>query len=195
MKDERPELNKELNAKDFRNYYYLKEEMVVFCRTNNILCTGSKEDLAKRIEAFLSGDEVIEKEKKRRNEAKTVSEISEDSFIEENFVCSQKHRKFFREKIGKSFSFNVGFQNWLKTNSGKTYKDAIIAYHEILNDRKNSEKKIARQFEYNAYIRDFFKDNKDKSLNEAIICWKYKKNKAGIHKYERSDLVVLNENK
>ena len=124
-----------------------------------------------------------------------VSEISEDSFIEENFVCSQKHRKFFREKIGKSFSFNVGFQNWLKANSGKTYKDAIIAYHEILNDRKNSEKKIARQFEYNAYIRDFFKDNKDKSLNEAIICWKYKKNKAGIHNYERSDLVVLNENK
>lgn len=52
MKDERPKLNKELNAKVFRNYYYLKEEMINFCRINNIPCTGSKEDLSEKLRLF-----------------------------------------------------------------------------------------------------------------------------------------------
>ena len=34
---ERPELNKELDEKIFRSFYYLKEELVDFCRENNLL--------------------------------------------------------------------------------------------------------------------------------------------------------------
>ncbi|MDD7668276.1 MAG: DUF6434 domain-containing protein, partial [Agathobacter sp.] len=40
------------------------------------------------------------------------------------------------EKIGKSFSFNVLFQKWLKGNAGKTYGDAINAYYQILEEKK-----------------------------------------------------------
>ncbi|WP_420329330.1 DUF6434 domain-containing protein [Pseudobutyrivibrio ruminis] len=38
----------------------------------------------------------------------------------QNIVCSEKHRAFFKEKIGKTFSFNVQFQKWLKANVGNT---------------------------------------------------------------------------
>ncbi len=43
--------------------------------------------------------------------------IAENTVIEPNVVCSEKHRAFFIEKIGKSFSFNVLFQKWLKSNA------------------------------------------------------------------------------
>ena len=38
---ERPELNRELDGKTFRSYYYLKEELVDFCRENNLPLSDS----------------------------------------------------------------------------------------------------------------------------------------------------------
>ena len=76
---------------------------------------------------------------------------------------------------------------------GKTYKEAIAAYYEILENKKKNKNKssIDKQFEYNTYIRDFFANNKGKTLEEAIKCWKYKKNLQGHNRYEESDLIVL----
>ncbi len=120
-----------------------------------------------------------------------MSNICEDTIIESGFVCSEKHRAFFKEHIGKSFSFNVTFQKWLKSNEGRTYKEAITAYFDIMEEKKKGETVIDKQFEYNTYIRDFFADNKGKTLEEAIICWKYKKQLPGHNRYERSDLGSL----
>lgn len=120
-----------------------------------------------------------------------AEQINPGNIIEENFVCSEKHRAFFKEQIGKSFSFNVAFQKWLKSNSGKTYADAIAAYHQIQNEKKNTKTEIGSQFEYNTYIRDFFAANKDKTLAQAIKCWKFKKSQKGSHKYEKSDLAAI----
>ena len=123
--------------------------------------------------------------------ANSVNHIDEDSVIEDNFVCSEKHRAFFKEKMGDGFSFNVGFQKWLKNNSGKTYKDAILAYYQIFEDKKKGRSEIDKQFEYNTYIRDFFADNQGRTLEEAIKCWKYKRLLPGHNRYEKSDLVAL----
>ena len=120
-----------------------------------------------------------------------IDRISMDDKIESNFVCSENHRSFFKEHVGKGFSFNVTFQNWLKTNNGKTYKEAIIDYYKIMEDKKKNKTTIDKQFEYNTYIRDFFADNKGKSLDEAIKCWKYKKQLKGHNHYEKSDLIVI----
>lgn len=103
----------------------------------------------------------------------------------------RKYRAFLKERIGKSFSFKVPFQKWLEDNSGKTYGEAIIAYYEILAEKKKAQSTIDKQFEYNTYIRDFFMDNKGKSLEEAIMCWKYKKGLQGHNRYEKSDLEAL----
>lgn len=190
--NERPELTSKLDSNTFKEYYYLKEELIDFCRRNNLQITGSKIDLTNRISKFLdTGERTFKSTDKRRT--KIVCDITLDSIIEDNFVCSEKHREFYKREIGKSFSFNVLFQKWLKTNSGKTYKDSIDAYYKILEDKKKSKTTIDRQFEYNTYIRDFFNDNKDKKLEDAIKCWKYKKSIKGNNKYEKSDLKVLEE--
>ena len=99
--------------------------------------------------------------------------ITEQTIIEPDFVCSEKHRAFFKEKIGNSFSFPVAFQKWLKTNSGKTYAQAIEAY--------------------NTYIRDFFEANPGKTLQQAIACWKYKKALPGHNRYEDADLTAVKD--
>ena len=195
--NERPDLTPQLNAETFRGYYYLKEELEEFCRKNGLQTRGSKIELTQRIAAFLeTGEKTCATPKIRKNPARAeknvfAEQINPGNIIEENFVCSEKHRAFFKEQIGKSFSFNVVFQKWLKSNSGKTYADAIAAYHQIMQEKKNSRTEIGSQFEYNTYIRDFFAANKDKTLDQAIKCWKFKKSQKGSHKYEKSDLTAI----
>ena len=186
----RPELSRKLDGQTFRNYYYLKQELVGFCRENNLPVSGGKIELTDRIAYFLDTGNIL-KASEMRKTTKCVNLITEDTLIEPNIVCSEKHRAFFKEKIGKTFSFNVSFQRWLKENEGKTYGDAIRAYYQILEEKKKGKTAIDKQFEYNTYIRDFFEDNQGKSLKEAILCWKYKKGLPGHNRYEKSDLIAL----
>lgn len=186
----RPSLDKNLDSKIFRDFYYLKEELMSFCRENNIPVSGGKIDITDRIAYFLDTGKVPPAVPIKKK-ATVTSNINKDTKIEPNFVCSEKHRAFFEEHIGNSFSFNVAFQKWLKSNEGKTYQEAIIAYSQILEDKKTKKTKIDKQFEYNTYIRDFFADNQGKTLKEAIKCWKYKKQLQGHNRYDKSDLIAI----
>ena len=189
---DRPELTDKLSSKEFLEYYYLKEELVRFCRENRLPTSGGKAELTERIAYYLDTGK-IKVVKPVRTQKSKISAITRDSIIESGFVCSEMHRAFFKREIGDSFSFNVAFQKWLRSNSGKTYADAIAAYKEIKSTKKPGEKDIDKQFEYNTYVRDFFCDNKGASLADAIKCWKYKKSNKGSNKYERSDLTALDQ--
>lgn len=186
----RPILNNNLNGESFRKWYWLKEELVSFCKSNGIPATGSKTELTDRIAYFLDTGLVKSASVSKRASSKVMS-ITLDSLIEPDFVCSEVHRAFFKSQIGASFSFNVAFQKWLKANTGKTYRDAVAAYHEILAEKKKGKTAIDKQFEYNTYVRDFFEANKGRSLDDAIKCWKYKKSLPGHNRYEDSDLSAL----
>ncbi len=190
--NERPKLNTKLDSKTFKEFYYLKEELIDFCRNNDLQTTGCKIELTDRIVEFLDTGKKIRKTNIKKK-TKVIDEITANTMIEENFVCSEKHRAFYKINIGNNFSFNVIFQKWLKNNSGKTYQDSINAYYQILEEKKNNNTVIDKQFEYNTYIRDFFADNKDKNLEQAIKCWKYKKSLKGHNKYEQIDLKILNQ--
>ena len=187
---ERPELSLNISVDTFKNYYYLKEELVDFCRQNGLQTSGSKQVLTERIACFLETGKRTKTNPKPKSTV-NIGDITEDTLIEPNIVCSEKHRAFFKEQIGKTFSFNVAFQKWLKSNSGKTYADAIQAYYAILEEKKKGKTVIDKQFEYNTYIRDFFADNQGMSLENAIKCWKYKKSLKGHNRYEKTDLIAL----
>jgi hypothetical protein len=187
---ERPVLNKMVDEKTFRDFYYLKKELIDFCKANGLPTSGGKIELTDRIAHYLNTGEILSAASMYKPKALT-GHITEETVIESDFVCSEKHRAFFKENIGKIFSFNVTFQKWLKSNSGKTYKQAIDAYHKIIMAKKNSTTEIDKQFEYNTYIRAFFEDNTGKTLEQAIICWKYKKGLQGHNCYEQSDLTAL----
>ena len=193
----RPNLDKNLKSEDFKEYYFLKEELKDFCKKEGLRVSGSKNDLEKRIIYYLdtekSLDENIKSLDKSKNHSKTNNtpqEITLDAILGENFKCSEDKREFFERKIGKGFKFKVKFQKWLKENPDKTYQDAIDAYHELQGSKEKT--KIDKQFQYNQYIRDFFEDNEGKTLDDAIKCWKYKKSLKGHNRYEKSDLNILN---
>lgn len=189
---ERPDLDMHPDSETFRSFYYLKEELVRFCRKNRLPVTGGKAELTERIARYLDTGEAPAAPVSRGRRTECPETITEEQHIEADFVCSETHRAFFREKIGPGFTFNVAFQKWLKSNTGKTYADAVTAYHRILAVKKLKKSNIDSQFEYNAYIRDFFAANNGKSLQDAIKCWKYKKGLQGHNLYEPSDLIALN---
>jgi hypothetical protein len=189
----RPNIDSKLSGGVFRSFYYLKEELVNFCKDNGLPTSGGKIEITDRIAHYLDTGEVLPVSATRRAKSAITEIIKEESEIERGFVCSEKHRTFFKERIGQSFSFNVTFQKWLKENAGKTYSQAIGAYHQILKEKKKSKTTIDKQFEYNTYIRDFFEDNRGSQLEAAIKCWKYKKALQGHNRYEKADLIVLEE--
>lgn len=201
--NKRPPLNRELDNEVFKNFYYLKKELIEFCRCHKLPTSGRKAELTERITHYLKTGKIVAVKSVVKNTVKVDSkkliigtllkegEITEDSLIEPNFICSEIHRSFFKSKIGKSFSFKVAFQKWLKSSSGKTYNQAIEAYYEILEHNKSTQTTIDSQFEYNTYIRDFFVDNQDMCLTEAISCWKFKKSQPGHNRYEKLDLAIL----
>ncbi len=177
----------------FRSYYHRKEELVEFCRRNGLPASGGKVEITDRIAHYLDTGQILKPAPVSRKKA-IDGEITEERKIESDFVCSEKHRAFFKERIGKSFTFNVAFQRWLKENSGKTYRQATEAYYRIMEEKKTKTKvktEIGSQFEYNTYIRDFFEDNEGRSLKDAILCWNGKKNRRGHNRYEKSDLDIL----
>lgn len=184
-----PHLTKDLNPDEFKDYYFLKEELKEFCRSEGLKVSGSKGDLENRIIHYLSTGEELTEKSYKKSYHENSSEITLDSKLGENFKCSEDKREFFKKEIGSNFKFKVNFQKWIKANPDKTYKDAIDAYCEIQNSKEKT--KIGKQFQYNQYIRDFFENNNDKSLDDAIKCWKYKKSLKGHNRYEKSDLEIL----
>ena len=192
MSSGRPLLERGLSPDRFREFYYLKEELISFCRDEGLGISGGKSELTERIAYYLETGKKMSNPVKKRG--KPPTEFTLDSQIEKDITCSEKHRAFFKEVIGNDFKFNVEFLKWLRNNHGKTYQDAVDEYLKIREEKRNGVKTdIDRQFEYNTYIRDFFADNKGRSLKDAIICWNHKKGMAGNNSYERSDLSALTD--
>lgn len=190
--NERPKLSKIISINDFKDFYWLKEELVDFCRRENLVTTGGKIEITRRIEEFLLSGKRIGSFKKQKAKSTfdwTKEVLSLNTIITDSYKNSVNVRAFFIENIGEHFKFNVRFMNWMKISCGKTLKDAIEQWILIDSDRKTnkSPKVIAPQFEYNTYIRDFLKDNHT-TREMAIKYWNVKKKLRGDNIYKRSDL-------
>ena len=51
--NKRPILNKNITLKDFKDFYWMKEELVAFCRKIGINSSGGKIEIANRIAKYL----------------------------------------------------------------------------------------------------------------------------------------------
>jgi hypothetical protein len=49
----RPALSDQLSVDDFKDFYWLKKELIAFCKTKGINQTGGKLEIAERIITFL----------------------------------------------------------------------------------------------------------------------------------------------
>ncbi len=198
--EQRPNLSKEISIKDFKDFYWLKKELIEFCRNEGLRTSGGKIEISQRIENYLTTGlkelkQVKEKTKPKSNFDWKNEKLSIETIITDNYKNTKNVRLFFQNQIGKKFKFNVKFMNWMKTNSGKTLEDAIIEWEQINSEnRKRTEPtKIAPQFEYNTYLRDFLIDNPNSKREIGIKLWNIKKTLRGNNKYKKTDLKLLKD--
>jgi hypothetical protein len=191
----RPELNDKLSVIDFKEFYWLKSELIDFCKSKGINRKGGKQELADRIITYLQTGKITKTVTEQQKKSKfdwNNAEITLDTKITDNYKNSENVRAFMKREIGAHFRFNTEFMKWTKQNAGKTMKEAITEWKRIyeLKKDKNYRTTISSQFEYNSYIRDFLADNKEKTINDAIKYWKLKRNRRGGNVYEKCDLQM-----
>lgn len=190
----RPNFESFTSGADFKQWYWLKEKLVHFCKEGNISYAGSKAEITERLAFAIDNPSLkLEKSKKPVKKSKfnwAQENLSLETIITDSYTNGPNTRKFFKQHIGASFSFNIRFMQWMKQNEGKTLKEAVQAYLSIKEEMKTKESDIPSSNQYNKYTRDFFKDNPGKTIAEARHYWKLKKSLPGKPIYERSDLSL-----
>lgn len=203
----RPDLDRISDAATFRDWYWLKAELVDFCRTRGLSYVGSKTEIAERIARHFESDGCSgpgappspsrgEPRPRGRRVTSRVNwarlKITPETVITDSYTNGPNVRAFFQTQIGPRFRFNIAFMEWMRANCGKTMADAVQAWLAIERRRKAGEKApIPESNQYNRYLRDFFEANPTRSLAEARICWLAKRSRRGPVRYSPSDVKVL----
>lgn len=192
----RPDLDGRISLSDFNDFYWLKQELVAFCKSVGISTSGSKLELSDRIRHFISTGEVQHIQKNQTQKKSTfdwrTETLTRATLITDNYANGEHVRRFFMHEIGPHFSFNVVFMKWIKEHVGHTLGDAICEWQRIhaLKKDKNYVRDIDPQFEYNRYMRAFLNDNPDLSSKDAVKYWMLKRSRRGSNEYDRSDLLM-----
>src|SRR5512136_1934717 len=122
----RPMLIPGLTAAEFRSYYWLKEELVAFCRKQRLPTGGSKQDLTARIVQYLAGEKLpaVPTQKPARSGVMPKS-FTRSTVIGPGWRCSQELRAFFEREIGPHFHFDATMRELIHQGSGKTLQEVI----------------------------------------------------------------------
>lgn len=191
MSDMRPNLLPGLHADDFGSFYWLKKELLQFCRTYGIAASGSKQDLEARIKVFLNTGDVNKASKARPSIAKLPAQplvLKLDAPVPIGFRCSYEARDFFIQYLGPSFRYSVALQKYVRENPGITFFQVIEEYKRQQDAKALHTSRIDSQFEYNQFTRDYFLDpaNQGKSRQDCIEAWHRIKAQRGPRTYRPS---------
>lgn len=80
----------------FKDYYYLKEELVEFCKKEGLQATGSKQMITERIAHYLdTGEKKVQELPNIKNSG--TEQINLSTIIETPFICSENYRLFLKK--------------------------------------------------------------------------------------------------
>ncbi len=194
----RPPISNIKNSEELKRWYWLKEELINFCKSIQLPYTGPKFEILDRIGKALDSDFVFIENAVRKPASKSKfnwskSPLSLDTIITDSYTNRPKTRSFFKEHCGDRFHFSIAFIDYMKQNAGKTLQDAVNEWKRLnkLSKEKSFKSEIPAGNQYNQYIRDFFADNPTLTLAQARHFWKLKRSlPLGKHVYEKSDLEL-----
>ena len=190
----KPKLKVGMSLVDFRDYYWLKDELIELARQLGLPTHGYKPALSARIEQSLGG-EPAHPESKSKSKILKQSRDSDKPLTREtrviNFKSDAKTREFFKSQIGPEFHFTYHVNQFRLANQGVpglTYGQLVDEWIAERDRRRSSsyQAPLAEHGKYNHFIRDFFADtaNKGKSLGDAAAAWNAIKNRRGEPRYE-----------
>lgn len=184
---------------DFRDLYWLKEELVSFARRLGLRTSGSKPELTLRIEERLGGQSPSGAAEGSPATARPSQSAARDSDQQlsrstpvVNYKSDAETRAFFQQQIGPAFHFTYHLNQFrlARTRAGEplTYGDLIDEWLAERDRRSAPDYKapIASHGKYNRFIRDYFADpkNRGRSLQDAAVAWNQVKKGRGTHSYD-----------
>jgi hypothetical protein len=185
---DRPPLAPGLSLADFREHYWLREELTEFCRVLGLPTDGDKPRLTTRIERHLAGLPAQPAARRERSAGPRDSDrpLARDTPVV-HFKSDTATRAFFRAEIGPEFHFTYHVNQYRLKNPGLTYGDLVDEWLAERDRRASGEyvAPIASHGKYNRFVRDFFADeaNRGRSLADAADAWNAIKGRRGDTRY------------
>jgi len=168
-----PLLHRDCSVEHFRRAYWLKRDLLEFCRRERLSPAGGKLDLTERIARYLESGRREESPKPSppQRQGKIAGPLLLTTIIPEGCRCSQDVRAFFEQELGAGFHFNQVMREYLWNNPGRTLGDAAQAWRAA-REQRTIKREIAPQFEYNRFTRAFYEAHPGVSRAEVIEAWK-----------------------
>ncbi len=163
---QRPALSRRLGEDEFRRWYWLKEELVAFCRSSGIPAGGAKPEITRRVAAHLSGRPLVTTARVARTGSMPPS-FEPSTLIGEGWRCSPALGAFFKQQCGRGFRFDAVMRDFIHTQAGRTLAEAVDCWR----NSRSATREIPTQLEYNRHMRDFFAQHPDASREQAIAAW------------------------
>ena len=194
----RPDIAACVDAKTFREWYYLKEELIAYARANGIKTTGGKFEIADRIAYFLdNGVPPVEPRKATKVTSKFdwhAAPLTDETIITDSYKNTQNMRRYMHTHI-PGFKFSISFMDWMKANAGKRLIDAVAVAKQIEADKKAGKKQPDQPHnQYNAYTRAYFAHAPNGTQAEMRRLWKLRRQLPGPYVFDPADLALLDEN-
>ncbi len=169
----RPLLTAATPAEDFESFYWLRDELIAFCRMQELPTGGAKTDLAARVAAYLRGEPLPELPDPLPKTRATAlpAELHRDTVIGVGWSCNQALRAFFQHELGPGFHFNGPLRAFIREGVGHTLGEALTVW-QTAQATPPGTTPIAPQFEYNRYIRAYFRAHPGATQQEAIAAWR-----------------------
>lgn len=169
----RPNLTVSLSKEDFLANYWLKKELVGFCRAEKIATSGSKGEVTERIAHFLETGEKLGARRRSMKKGIMPAVFTRETVIGEGWRCSQELRAFFEQETTLKFHFNGFMRDFIGGSGvGQTLGDAIEGWEA---SKRAPKGEIGKQFEYNQHMRDYFEAHPDATRDEAMEAWREKR--------------------
>lgn len=165
----RPALRPDLAPEAFRDWYWLKAELVAFCRENGLPTVGAKLDLVERIAAFLTDGTVLRPTRRAPVRREPMPDtLTLATPIGRGWTCGARLRAFFEAEAGPGFRFNRALLAVVKAPDGRTLGDALRIWRESEAD---PDRPIAPQLEYNGFTRAYLRAHPEATPGDARAAW------------------------
>lgn len=170
----RPLLTKSLSNEIFLDHYWLKSELLTFCRAQGLSCQGSKIEVTERISEYLSTGLIKPHKKSKIPKVAMPDSFTLESIIEPGWKCNENLRTFFQQHLGNTFRFNSVVRYYILKNPGSRLGDVIEAY--LLDKKSQSSNDIAPQFEYNRFVSEFSRKYPNATRKQILDAWQEYRN-------------------
>lgn len=172
----RPSLTSALSATEFRAWYWLKEDLIVFCRAIPLPYAGNKADIEAAIIAHLERRNALPLRAPRRATVRMPTTFVLNDVIGAGWTCNPALGAFFRTQLGNRFHFNKAMRDFIHNGAGRTLAEAMTCFEESVKPGQ-PKRVIAPSLEYNQHTRAFFAANPGPTRQDAIAAWWDKRGK------------------